>query len=72
MFPGFLALIASVVLFYVGFVSIRGFEGGVYGTLNIILFIFSVLYFVIVKRDTRDAGKMNISTIQFITSRIKP
>ena len=58
--PGSLALIASVVLFYVGFVSIRGFEGGAYGILSIILFIFSVLSFIFVKRDTRDAGKMNL------------
>ena len=58
--PGFLALIASVVLFYVGFVNIRGFEGGAYGILSIILFVFSVLSFVIVKRVPRDAGKINL------------
>jgi hypothetical protein len=43
MFPGVLAMIAALIIFYVGFVTVRGFEGGAYGILSFILFIFSII-----------------------------
>lgn len=40
MTPGVLTLIAAVVLFYIGFVHGRGFEGAAYGILSFFLVIF--------------------------------
>lgn len=40
MTPGVLTLIAAVVLFYIGFVNVRGFEGIAYGILSFFLVIF--------------------------------
>jgi hypothetical protein len=50
MLPGIIAIIVAVILFYIGFVKIRGFEGGAYGIVSLHLFIFSIISFVIGKR----------------------
>lgn len=50
--PGILAMIAALILFYVGFVTIRGFEGGAFGILSFILFIFSVISLFMGKKYT--------------------
>lgn len=47
--PGILTVIAAVILFYIGFVNIRGFEGAAYGILAFFLVIFAVISFTIAK-----------------------
>lgn len=51
MLPGALAVIAAIVLFYIGFVNVRGFEGAAYGFLSFFLLAFGGLAFIIA--DTR-------------------
>lgn len=48
--PGIFLIIAAAILFYIGFVNIRGFEGGAYGILSFFLIIFAITSFVIGKR----------------------
>ncbi|WP_208586162.1 YesK family protein [Gracilibacillus suaedae] len=45
--PGFIAIVVAIILFYIGFVNIRGFEGGAYGILGFFLGIFSIISFVL-------------------------
>ncbi|WP_018930719.1 hypothetical protein [Gracilibacillus lacisalsi] len=45
--PGIITIIAAVVLFYIGFVNIRGFEGASYGFLGFFLGMFSIVSFVL-------------------------
>ncbi|QGH34472.1 hypothetical protein GI584_10720 [Gracilibacillus salitolerans] len=47
MLPGTIAIIVAVILFYIGFVNIRGFEGGAYGFIGFFLTIFSIISFVL-------------------------
>ncbi|GIN99148.1 hypothetical protein J6TS1_50180 [Siminovitchia terrae] len=49
MIPGMLTVIAAIILFYVGFVNIRGFEGAAYGILGFFLVIFAIISFIIAK-----------------------
>ncbi|MFG6150509.1 hypothetical protein [Halobacillus sp. B23F22_1] len=48
--PGLLTAVAALILFYIGFVQIRGFEGGAYGLLAFFLLVFA---FVSVIMGTR-------------------
>ncbi|KIL72333.1 hypothetical protein [Bacillus badius] len=48
--PGALTVIAAVILFYIGFVHSRGFEGAAYGILAIFLIIFAISSFFIAKK----------------------
>lgn len=50
MLPGTLLSIAAVIIFYISFVYIRGFEGGVYGILSFFLIIFAVISFIVGKK----------------------
>lgn len=43
MLPGILLIITAVILFYIGFVNIKGFEGGAYGILSFFLIIFAII-----------------------------
>lgn len=45
--PSIITIIAAAILFYIGFVKIRGFEGGAYGILAFFLVIFAIISFVI-------------------------
>lgn len=49
MIPGMLTTIATIILFYIGFVYIRGFEGAAYGILALFLVIFTIISFIIAK-----------------------
>ncbi|WP_325034778.1 hypothetical protein [Lentibacillus sp. Marseille-P4043] len=51
MLPGIITIITAAIIFYIGFVQIRGFEGGVYGILAFFLTIFALISFVIGKKD---------------------
>lgn len=48
--PGILTIIAAVILFYIGYVNIRGFEGAAYGILAFFLVSFAVISFIIAKK----------------------
>ncbi|SFL98653.1 YesK-like protein [Gracilibacillus orientalis] len=48
MLPGIIAIIVAVILFYIGIVNIRGFEGGAYAILGFFLTIFSIISFATV------------------------
>ncbi|WP_000979292.1 MULTISPECIES: YesK family protein [Bacillus cereus group] len=50
MLPGLITIMAAAILFYIGFVSVRGFEGGAYGILSVFLIIVSIVSFFIGKR----------------------
>lgn len=50
MLPGIITIIAATILFYIGFVNIRGFEGATYGILSFFLIIFSIVSFFIGKK----------------------
>lgn len=51
--PGVLTVIAALILFYIGFVNIRGFEGGAYGILAFFLAIFAIISFIIAKKGVK-------------------
>ncbi|WP_245183619.1 YesK family protein [Lentibacillus salicampi] len=51
--PGVLTVIAALILFYIGFVNIRGFEGGAYGILAFFLIIFAIISFIIAKKGVK-------------------
>lgn len=51
--PGTLLVIVGIILFYIGFVKIRGFEGAAYGILGIYLVFFAIISFIIAKKDTK-------------------
>ncbi|RWR15258.1 YesK family protein [Siminovitchia fortis] len=51
--PGILTVIAAIVLFYISFVNIRGFEGAAYGFLAFFLVIFAIISFVIAKKPIK-------------------
>ncbi|MGX2962101.1 hypothetical protein JNUCC23_23150 (plasmid) [Peribacillus sp. JNUCC 23] len=50
--PGILTVIAAIILFYIGFIKIRGFEGASYGILAFILIIFAIISFVMVNKGS--------------------
>jgi hypothetical protein len=52
MLPGILAIIAAAILIYIGFVNIRGFEGGGNGIIGFFLIIFAIISLDIGKKDT--------------------
>ncbi|WP_281658121.1 YesK family protein [Halobacillus sp. Cin3] len=47
MLPGALLSIAALILFYIGFVNIRGFEGAAYGILCFFFMLFAILSFAV-------------------------
>ncbi|MDH6651464.1 hypothetical protein [Priestia megaterium] len=48
-----LTVIASIVLFYIGYVEVRGFEGAAYLFLAVFLILFAVISFVMAKKPLR-------------------
>jgi hypothetical protein len=50
MLPGILLITFSLVVFYIGFVHIRGFEGALYGILSFFLIMFALISMVIGKK----------------------
>jgi len=51
--PGILTVIAAIIVFYIGFVNIRGFEGAVYGILAFFLLLFAIVSFVMAKKRVK-------------------
>ncbi len=54
--PSILTVIAAIILFYIGFVNIRGFEGASYGILAFSLIGFAIVSFVIANKKTSVDG----------------
>lgn len=46
--PGIASSLAAIYLFYMGYVVIRGFEGGSYMVLAVLLFMVSLIAFTLV------------------------
>ncbi|RWZ54490.1 hypothetical protein EQV77_14560 [Halobacillus fulvus] len=56
MLPGSFLMISAAILFYIGYVNIRGFEGAAYGILSFFLTIYAMTSFVIgAKRKSNDS-----------------
>ncbi|MCM3770278.1 MULTISPECIES: YesK family protein [Priestia] len=53
MLPSMLTVIAAVVLFYIGYVEVRGFEGAGYLFLSVCLLLFAIASFIIAKKPVR-------------------
>ncbi|MGE1101370.1 YesK family protein [Peribacillus simplex] len=51
--PGILTVVTSIILFYIGFVNIRGFEGAGYGMLAFFLLPFAIAASVIASKNRR-------------------
>ncbi|MQR86872.1 hypothetical protein GFV16_13210 [Bacillus megaterium] len=53
MIPAILTVIASIILFYIGYVEVRGFEGAAYLFLAVFLILFAAISFVMAKKPLR-------------------
>ncbi|MDT2046857.1 hypothetical protein CHN50_02945 [Priestia aryabhattai] len=51
--PSITVAMGALVLFYIGYVEVRGFEGATYSLLSIFLFLFAAATFVIAKKPLR-------------------
>lgn len=49
--PAILLTISAGIVFYIGYVHVRGFQGGAYLLLSFFLVIFAIISFVIGKRS---------------------
>lgn len=52
--PGCLAIIAAIIIFYIGFFNIRGFEGAAYMILAFFLSFSAVISFMIGRKKATD------------------
>ncbi|WP_328263539.1 YesK family protein [Priestia megaterium] len=53
MLPSMLAVMAAAVLFYIGYVEIRGFEGAGYLFLSVFLLLFALVSYIVDKKPVR-------------------
>ncbi|MDR7242622.1 MULTISPECIES: YesK family protein [Priestia] len=53
MIPSMLTVIAAAVLFYIGYVEVRGFEGAGYLFLSVFLLLFAVVSYIVAKKPVR-------------------
>jgi hypothetical protein len=53
MIPSMLTVIAAAVLFYIGYVEVRGFEGAGYLFLSMFLLLFAVVSYIVAKKHLR-------------------
>ena len=53
MIPSMLTVIAAAVLFYIGYVEVRGFEGGGYLFLSVFLLLFAVVSYIVAKKPVQ-------------------
>ncbi|MED4155778.1 hypothetical protein ACFW1J_08295 [Priestia aryabhattai] len=53
MAPSILTLMAAAVLFYIGYVEVRGFKGAGYLFLSVCLLLFATAAFIIAKKPVR-------------------
>lgn len=50
--PGIIGVVGAIVLFYIGFVNVRGFEGAGYGLLSVFLIIFAFIAMAMAKKPS--------------------
>ncbi|MGB3888263.1 MAG: YesK family protein, partial [Priestia megaterium] len=48
--PSMLTVIAAVVLIYIGYVEVRGFEGAGYLFLSVFLLLFALVSYIVAKK----------------------
>lgn len=53
MIPSMLTIMAAAVLFYIGYVEIRGFEGSGYLFLSVFLLLFAVVSYIVAKKPVQ-------------------
>jgi ABC-type nickel/cobalt efflux system permease component RcnA len=53
MIPSMLTVIAAAVLFYIGYVEVRGFEGAGYLFLSMFLLLFAVVSYIVAKKPVQ-------------------
>ncbi|MGG2087381.1 YesK family protein [Priestia aryabhattai] len=53
MAPSILTVITATVLFYIGYVEVRGFEGAGYLFLSMFLLLFAVVSYIVAKKPVR-------------------
>jgi len=53
MAPSILTLITAAVLFYIGYVEVRGFEGAGYLFLSVFLLLFAVVSCIVAKKPVQ-------------------
>ncbi|MED3932514.1 YesK family protein [Priestia megaterium] len=51
--PSMLTVMAAAVLFYIGYVEVRGFEGTGYLFLSVFVLLFAVVSYIVVKKPVR-------------------
>ncbi|WP_235593548.1 YesK family protein [Priestia megaterium] len=53
MLPSMLAVMAAAVLFYIGYVEVRGFEGAGYLFLSVFLLLFALVSYIVAKKPVQ-------------------
>ena len=53
MIPSMLTVMAAAVLFYIGYVEVRGFEGVGYLFLSVFLLLFAVVSYIVAKKTVQ-------------------
>ncbi|KRF56853.1 MULTISPECIES: YesK family protein [Priestia] len=53
MLPSMLTVIAAAVLFYIGYVDVRGFEGASYLFLSVFLLLFALVSYIVAEKPVR-------------------
>lgn len=53
MLPSMLAVMAAAVLFYIGYVEVRGFEGAGYLFLSVFLLLFAFVSYIVAKKPVQ-------------------
>ncbi|MBU8687293.1 hypothetical protein KM918_08015 [Priestia megaterium] len=53
MLPSMLTVMAAAVLFYIGYVEVRGFEGAGYLFLSVFLLLFAVVSYIVAKKPVQ-------------------
>lgn len=53
MLPSMLTVMAAAILFYIGYVEVRGFEGAGYLFLSVFLLLFAVVSYIVAKKPVQ-------------------
>jgi hypothetical protein len=53
MLPSMLTVMAAAVLFYIGYVEVRGFEGAGYLFLSVFLLLFALVSYIVAKKPVQ-------------------
>ncbi|MCM3016497.1 YesK family protein [Priestia megaterium] len=53
MIPSMLTVMAAAILFYIGYVEVRGFEGAGYLFLSVFLLLFAVVSYILAKKPVQ-------------------